>query len=218
MREKKIRLMLADDHEVVREGLRVLLEQQPDICIVATVSGGRSAVEMAREKRPDVIVMDVRMPDLNGVDATCEIVGELPSVKVLCLSAHRDPRTVAAMLRAGASGYLVKDCAADDLVSAIRAVASGSTYLSPAVAGGIIREYVRVGEDPCEAVFSRTSRREREVLRLIAEGHNQKQIAGILGISGKTVTVHRLSLMRKLKCDSVVGLTRYAIRQGIVDA
>lgn len=214
---QSIRVLLADDHEVFCQGLEALISRQPDLEIVATVGTGHSAVQLASELRPDVVVMDISMPGLNGIDATRQITGELSSVRVLCLSMHKELNLITAMLRAGASGYLAKNCAARELLGAIRAVASGQTYISPAIAGELVHEYVRSRPEPEGSAFSQLSHREREVLQLIAEGRNTKEIAAILGLSDKTVAAHRLKLMETLHLYTIADLTRYAIRQRLVE-
>lgn len=216
--KKKIRVLLADDHDIVREGLKSLLAMEPDVEVVADVSDGRTAVRMARELTPDVVVMDIGMPDLNGIDATRQITQELFPVRVLCLSMHTEKHMIGAVLQAGASGYLVKNCAARELNVAIRTVASGKTYLSPDIAGAVVQEYVRGRAMPKGTVYAELSEREREVLQLIAEGRGTKDIASQLFISEKTVAAHRLAVMEKLHLQSVADLTRYAIREGLVEA
>lgn len=211
-----IRILLADDHEVMREGLQSMLERQSDIEIVATVGTGRSAVRMAETLQPDVVIMDIGMPDLNGIDATRQITEKIKGVKVLCLSMHKEQSLIGSMLRAGAAGYIVKNCAGRELVQAIHTVFEGSTYISPIIAGDIVQAFVRGRPEPAGSVYSDLSEREREVLQGIAEGRNTKAIADDLGISDKTVAAHRLKIMEKLDCHSVADLTRYAIRQGLI--
>ncbi|MEJ2720513.1 MAG: response regulator transcription factor [bacterium] len=217
MEEKTIRILLADDHEVLRDGLQALINRQPDMDVVAAVGSGRSVVEQARMLQPDVIVMDIGMPDLNGIDATRQITTDSCAGKVLCLSMHKEQSLIGAMLQAGASGYLVKNCAGRELVDAIRTVASGHTYISPMIADEVVEGYVRKRSDPGPNVYSELSGREREILQLIAEGRNTKEIADQLAVSEKTVAAHRLNLMKKLDLHSIADLTRYAIRQGLVE-
>jgi DNA-binding NarL/FixJ family response regulator len=217
MPRKVIRVLLADDHEVLRDGLVALIERQADMQIVATVGSGRSAVQLAGQLRPDVVVMDIAMPDLNGIDATRRLTSGPNPIKVLCLSMHKEQSLIGSMLRAGAAGYLVKNCAGRELVDAIRTVASGQTYLSPMIAGDVVQEFVCSRPDPSRSVYARLSEREREVLQLIAEGHNTKEIADRLHISEKTVAAHRLNVMKTLNIHTIAELTRYAIRQGIVE-
>jgi DNA-binding NarL/FixJ family response regulator len=214
---RKIRVLLADDHTILREGLRGLLEMEPDIAVVGDVGDGRAAVQAARKLMPDVVVMDVGMPGLNGVDATRQLLTSPCKSKILCLSVHQEKSIVAAMLRAGASGYLLKTSAAKELVNAVRTVASGTTYLSPPIAAEIVDQHVRGRGATHGGAYEALTERERQVLQLVAEGFNTKDIAARLHLSPKTVLAHRESLMRKLGVDSVVALARYAVREGVSD-
>jgi DNA-binding NarL/FixJ family response regulator len=209
-----MRILIADDHRIMREGLRVLLEAQRGITVVAEAENGRSAIRLAQELQPDVVVMDISMEDLNGIEATRRIVAAVPNVRILALSIHADRRFVLEMFRAGAAGYLLKDCAFDELIRAIRAVRQGHAYLTPKIAGIVVGEFVRdlVTEPPQAAELTA---REREVLQLMAEGKNTKEIADRLGISVKTVETFRRQLMIKLDLNSVAELTKYAIREGL---
>ncbi len=210
-----IRIVIADDHRIVREGLRGLLEAQPDMAVVAEAGDGRSALRLVLEHSPSVVVMDVSMPDLNGIEATRQIVGRVPGVRVLALSMHCDGRFVAGMLGAGAAGYLPKDCATEELVAAIRTVVANQIYLSPAMAQIVVKDYVAsLGRDPATALSVLTPR-EREVLQLIAEGTTVKEIAAKLYLGAKTVETHRQHLMEKLGVRSIADLTKYAIREGL---
>lgn len=211
-----IRVMLVDDHEVVRNGFRSLLNEEPDIEVVAEAPDGRAAIEIAAQNDPDLIVMDVAMPDLNGVEATRHIIANCPGVKILALSMHPSQRVVSEMLRAGASGYLLKTCALEELVSAVRIVHGGMTYLSPEISGDLVDEYVRASTTPGgEPGMANLSTREREVLQLVAEGKSSKEIAAILHVSRKTIETHRQHIMDKLDLRSVAKLTKYAIREGL---
>ena len=210
-----IRVVLADDHRIVRHGLRSLLEKERDIEVVAEAANGREAVHLARELRPDVVVMDLSMPDLNGIEATRQVLEEDPDAKVLALSMHSDKRFVAGVLSAGASGYLLKDCALDELVRAIRTVAVNQTYLSPSIAGVVVQGYTQQIRDKDVPVASSLSSREQEVLQLMAEGKPVKEIASTLNLSVKTVETHRHQIMSKLGVYSVAELTKYAIREGL---
>ncbi len=209
-----IRIILVDDHVIVREGLRSLIEKRPDMQIVGEAGDGRNAVEMARKLLPDVVLMDVSMPDMNGIEATRNIRGKCPGVKVLVLSMHFDRKFAVEMLKAGASGYLLKDAAFEELITAIRAVLSGHTYLCHGISDAIIRNYVD-SADMGMSVFSILTTREREVLQLITEGNSTKEIASILRLSVKTVETYRKLIMEKLDLHSIAELTKYAIREGL---
>ena len=210
-----IRILLADDHQIVRDGLRALIEQQPDMEVVAEAEEGRTAVQLVQEQSPDVIIIDVGMPDLNGIEATSQIRTMALGVKVIALSMHSDRRYVTGMLRAGASGYLLKDCAFEELVRAVHAVAAGQTYLSPAIPGVVVEDYVRHIEPDDESHSSPLTAREREVLQLLAEGQLSRQIAEHLHVSVKTVETHRQNIMEKLDLHTIADLTKYAIRTGL---
>lgn len=210
-----LKILLADDHEIVRSGLRALLEKQDDIQVVAEADNGRDAVRLARELKPTVVVMDVSMPDLNGVEATRQILKRRPEVKIVALSMHSERRFVAEMLKAGARAYLLKDCAYDELVGAIRTVAGGQAYLSPAIVGIAVESLVH-GTTPAESPVSTVlSARQREVLQLVAEGLASKQIAARLHVSTKTVETHRQHIMDRLDLHSVADLTKFAVREGL---
>ena len=210
-----IKVLLADDHKIMREGLRSLIEKEADIQVVAEAAGGRSAVRLAREVSPDVVIMDITMPDLNGIEATHQILSKAPDIKVLALSMHSDDYYVAGMLKAKASGYLPKECAAKELVKAIRAIIEGQTYLSPKVASVVVEGYRRGFSKGRVTSADVLTAREREVLQLLAEGETSKRIAAQLGVSVKTVEAHRQKIMGKLDIRTVAGLTKYAIQKGI---
>ncbi len=208
-----IRVVLADDHRLVREALRAVLERERDIVIVGEAADGRDAFKQVREMRPDVVVLDVAMPESNGIEAAARIRAMHPAVKILALSAHTDKRYVLEMLNGGAAGYLTKSAAGHELVAAIRTVAGGGCYLSPELAGAVVegvRETRRGAAGPRPL-----GRREREVLQLIAEGHRSAEIAERLFISPATVEAHRRNIMRKLDLHSVAELTRFALREGL---
>jgi DNA-binding NarL/FixJ family response regulator len=210
-----INVFLADDHKIMRDGLRLLLEKNGGMNIVGEACDGRSTVELVSRLRPDVIVVDVEMPGLNGIDATSQILGANPSAKVVALSSHSDQHFVLKMLKAGASGYLLKTGAFDELAKAIKTVSSGQTYLSPAIAGIVVQNSVRKSAPAFAAAKIDLSAREREVLQLLAEGQSTKQIAASLSVSAKTIETHRRTIMEKLDIHSVAELTKYAIRQGL---
>lgn len=210
-----IRILLADDHKITRQGLRSLLEKQDDMEVVAEAENGRIAFRLVDELLPDVVIMDVTMPDLNGVEATHQIVTKYPDVKVIALSMHSDSLFVTEMLRSGAAGYLLKDCAFEELTRAIRAVMDDKTYLSPSISGVVVEDYLH---RLSKSHFSRSevlTDREREVLQLMAEGKSTKQIALKLHISVKTVETHRRQIMNKLDIHTIAELTKYAVRKGI---
>jgi DNA-binding NarL/FixJ family response regulator len=210
-----IRIIIADDHQIVRQGLRTLLEREPDMQVVAEAEDGRKTLTLARECIPHVIVMDVEMPDLNGIEATMQILTEFPQVKVIALSMYSDRRFVTNMLKAGACGYLLKDCAFEELSGAIRLAMSNRIYLSPGVADVVVKDYASHTPAPSQSVFAVLTTREREVLQLLSEGKRTTQIAELLHISIKTVETHRQQIMHKLGMRSVAELTKYAIREGL---
>jgi DNA-binding NarL/FixJ family response regulator len=209
----KIRIVLADDHGVVRQGFRRILDAQSDMEIVGEASNGREALEIATKLSPDVVVMDVAMPELNGIEATRRMGEAAPRTRVLALSMHKDSVYVREILRAGARGYLLKDSVDEDLIAAVRAIARGEGYLSPGVADAVLTDYRQHVTDPIDLLTSR----EREVLQLIAEGKTNKEIATTLSLSVYTVDAHRGRIMEKLNLHSTGELVRFAIRKGLVD-
>jgi DNA-binding NarL/FixJ family response regulator len=212
MREK-IHILLADDHAVVRQGFKMILAAQPDMEIVGEAGNGREALDLAGQLQPDVIVMDVAMPELNGIEATRRVADISPRSRVLALSMHKDSVYVREILRAGARGYLLKDSIASDLLAAVRAIARGEGYLSPGVSDAVLNDYRRHVTDPIDLLTSR----EREVLQMIAEGKTNKEIATVLNLSVYTVDAHRGRIMEKLNLHSVTDLVRFAVRCGLVD-
>lgn len=209
-----VTILLADDHQLLREGLRALLAQQPDMDVVGEAVNGIQAFEMARKLDPDVVIMDINMPELNGIEAARKIDKHCHGVKVLALSVHRDQNFVLEMLRAGASGYLLKDCALDELVLAIRMVMEGKYYLSPAITGTVLEDFLH-NRGELKSTLSLLTNREREVLQLIAEGKSTRDTAETLNISAKTVETHRLRMMNKLGLRNVADLTKFALREGL---
>ncbi len=208
-----IRIILADDHDILRHGLSRSLEQEQNLKVVGQARDGRSTVELVKELLPDVVVMDIAMPNLNGVEATRQIAKEYTDVKVVALSMYDDNKYVREMFRAGARGYLLKDCSFDELVRAIRTVITGKIYVSPSVGHTVIEDYIN---KPYEnSAFLVLSEREREVLQLLAEGKTIKQAAMQLRISSKTAQAHRLQVMNKLQIDNLAQLTKYAIQEGL---
>ncbi|MBN2284659.1 MAG: response regulator transcription factor [Deltaproteobacteria bacterium] len=210
-----ITILLADDHKIVRDGLRTLIENERDMEVVAEAEDGRMAVKLAKKLNPNIIIMDITMPDLNGIDATRAIIEEAPGVKVIALSMHSDRRFVSGMLEAGASGYLLKDSAFDELARAVRAVVDNQIYLSPKIADIVVRRFVSKSASTERSAFTELTKREREVLQLIAEGVSTKDIAARLNLSVKTVETHRANIMEKLDIHSLSELVKYAIREGL---
>jgi two-component system response regulator NreC len=210
-----VSILVADDHKIFREGLRALIDRQKGMRVVAEAEDGRRAVRLAEELEPDVVVMDVSMPQLNGFEATRQIVARIPRVRVLALSMHSEEPYVGEMLAAGASGYLLKDCAFEELAGAIDTVMSGRVYLSPDITARVVEDYVRQYAGPRPAASSRLSGREREVVQLLAEGRAIKEIADLLHVSAKTVETHKNRIMKKLSLASIAELTKWAIRAGL---
>jgi two-component system response regulator NreC len=214
----KIRLILADDHAVVRSGLRMLLEAQPDIDIVAEAETGIEAVEKTRELQPDIVLMDIQMPGLNGIEATRQIKKLAPDTAVLALTMYEDDQYFFEMLHAGASGYVPKRAAPDELLTAIRSVGRGDVFLYPSLASRLVQDYLkRADSNDQPLIYDDLTPREREVLILIAEGLSNAEIAQELVISIKTVDRHRENIMRKLNLHSRVDLVKYALRIGLID-
>jgi len=210
---KRIRILLADDHAVVRQGFKMILGAEPDMEIVGEAANGREAVALAEEVRPDVVVMDVAMPELNGIEATRRLAASVPHARVLALSMHKDSVYVREILRAGARGYVLKESIAGDLVKAVRAVAAGEGYLSPAVSNAVLDDYRRHVTNPIDLLTSR----EREVLQMLAEGKTNKEIAAVLDLSVYTIDAHRGRIMEKLNVHSINELVRFAVRNGLID-
>lgn len=209
------KVLLADDHKIVRDGLRTLLDKNAEVMVVGEAENGRTAVQLTKKLAPDIVILDVAMPDLNGIEAARQIIAECPGVKVIAVSMHSDRRFVAEMLKAGASAYLSKDYAFDELETAIRAVISNKVYLSPDISGVVVDNYVRQTPNPESSAFSLLSQREREVVQLLAEGKTAKEIANELHVSIKTVETHRTNIMAKLNIHRLAELTKYAIREGL---
>ena len=210
-----IRIVLVDDHRVIRDGLRNLIEQQPDMKVVAEAEDGREAVKMVTEHEPDIVVMDISMPNLNGIEATHRIKIDHPKTQIIALSMHPDKQFVHGMLNAGASGYLLKDCAFEELMHSIQTVIEQKIYLSPSITGIVVSDYLNQNAPEDKAIAPDLTAREREVLQLVAEGHSTKEIAATLQVSNKTVETHRQHIMDKLDLHSVAQLTKYAIRTGL---
>lgn len=213
MTSRPITILLADDHSMVRQGFRRILESQPDMQIVGEAANGREAIEKSTALKPDVVVMDVAMPELNGIEATRRLTEASPRTRVLALSMHKDAVYVREILRAGARGYLLKDAIDADLLAAVRAVARGDAFLAPAIADSVLTDYRQHVTDPIDLLTSR----EREVLQMIAEGKTNKEIASDLKLSVYTVDAHRGRVMEKLNLHSTGELVRFALRKGLID-
>jgi len=214
---KKLRILLADDHTLVRQGLRRILEEEPEWEVVAEAHDGREAVLQTVELKPDVAILDIAMPNLNGTEATRQIVRRAPEVQVLVLSMHMDENYVLQTLRAGARGYLLKDSVDTDLIRAVTAVSEGKSFFSPAVAKMMLDDYIRhLEQQGVTDRYELLSEREREVFQLIAEGHSNKEIAHILTLSVSTVETHRARIMEKLDLHSTAEIILYAVRKGLL--
>jgi two-component system, NarL family, response regulator NreC len=214
---RKIRILLADDHQLMRSGLRLLIEQQSDLAVVGEAADGREAVALAKSLRPDVVVMDIAMPNLNGIEAAHQITQNQPEIAVIMLSMHPDESYVLRALKSGAKGYLLKDSAESDLIQAIRAVGQGKSFFSPAVSKVLLDDYVRkLKRSGAEDAYDLLTAREREILQLVAEGKSNKDVANLLNLSVYTVETHRSNIMQKLHLKGVPELTLYAVRKGII--
>jgi two-component system, NarL family, response regulator NreC len=212
-----IHILLADDHSVMRTGLRLVLERQKDFEVIGEASDGREAVALTEQHRPEVVVMDVTMPNLNGIEAARQISGAMPQIGIVMLSMHSDEAYVLRALKAGARGYLLKESAESDLIAAIRAVNAGKAFFSPAVSRMLVEDYVRQLQDrEIEDSYELLTTREREILQLIAEGRSNKEIANILNLSLYTIETHRGNLMEKLNLHTVPELILYAVRKGVI--
>lgn len=211
--KKRIRILLADDHKMVRQGFKLILGSQDDMEVVGEAGNGREAVEKVLLLKPDVVIMDVTMPELNGIEATRRIRDSASNSHVLALSVHRDAVYVREIVRAGAQGYILKESADTELLAAVRAVAEGNSYLSPEVAGAVLTDYRRHAVNPLDLLTPR----EREILQLIAEGKTNKDMAGYLNLSVYTIDGHRTRIMEKLGLHSIGELVRFAVRNGLVE-
>lgn len=212
-----IRIVLCDDHQIIREGLRSLLEKQPDMTVVGEALNGLGAIKMVSEKKPDIVILDIAMPEMNGIGAARRIFAEHPKVKILALSMHSDHHFVTEMLEAGASGYMLKDSAFGELTTAIRTIISGGLFISPHIAGNVLEEFARRANpgNVTKRHNAQLSQREKEILQLISEGHSTKEIATKINVSVKTVETHRQHVMQKVGAHNVAALTKYAVREGI---
>lgn len=210
-----IKIILADDHNVLREGLKSLLNQQQDFEVIGEADNGRDAVRLTKKLEPDIVVLDIGMPNMNGIQATQHIVAEVPDTKVLALSMHSDHQFVVKMLQAGASGYMLKDCAYEELISAVRDITAGKFYLSKDVTGVVINNYINMIQAVDAVSHPTLTSRERETLQLIAEGKSTAETANLLNVSPKTIETHRKNIMDKLDIHNIADLTKYAVREGI---
>ncbi len=209
-----VKIILADDHNIIRQGISTMLNNENDMAVVATADNGRDAVKLVKKHKPDVVVMDISMPDLNGIEASKMIKDALPDTKIIALSVHTGRRFVTGMLKAGVSGYLIKQCALEELVGAIHCVMKNQSYLSPEITEVVMKDYVNGSLNTDASV--ELSGREREVLQLVAEGMKSDDIASRLNISIKTVSSHRSQVMKKLGIDSIAELAIYAVREGVI--
>jgi len=214
---RKTRILLADDHKLMRRGLKALIEQQPDLTVVGEADDGRQAVALATSLKPDLLVMDIGMPNLNGIEAAHQITQANPGTAIVILSMHSDESYVLRALKAGAKGYLLKDSAESDLIRAVHAVAGGKSFFSPAVSKVLLDDYVRkLQRSGAEDAYDLLTPREREILQLIAEGKSNKDVANLLNLSVYTVETHRSNIMEKLNLRGVPELILYAVRKGII--
>ena len=211
-----IKILLADDHGIIRQGLRSLLEKQPDIEVVGEAEDGQKAIALVQQFVPDIVIMDITMPSLNGVDATRQITTEFPNVRVIALSIHSNKRFVADMLKAGASGYILKECLFDELIQSIRTIVDGNIYLSPRITGVVVDDYVERLSKPRASNLPSLTDRESKILQMVAEGKSIKEIALALHLSVKTVELNRRQIMQKLDIHTIADLTKYAIREGLI--
>lgn len=211
----KIRILLVDDHKILRDGICSLVKGYDDMEVVGEAADGRTALRLVQELSPDIVIMDISMPDLNGIDATRKITADYPGVKVIALSMHYDKQFVSEIFKAGASGYLIKDSAFDELEHAVRVVMQNKTYINPQIASLVVESLVSQPSTANHKAFSLLTEREREVLQLISEGKSTKQIASDLHVSAKTVESHRRQVMGKLNIRNIAELTKYAIREGL---
>ena len=213
----KIKVLVADDHTILRQGIKALLDNQEGIEVIGEAKDGREALEIIEETLPDVILMDIAMPGLNGLEATRRIKKKFPRMKVLVLTMYTNEEYIFQILNAGANGYLVKETAFQDLISAIKAVYKNEAFMSPSISKKVINSYIKKAQDDEEKTREILTTREREILQLIAEGNSSKKIAELLFISPKTVETHRTHIMDKLNIHNRTGLIKYAIRKGMVD-
>ena len=210
-----MKILLVDDHEIMREGMCALLRKRSDMEVIGQAADGRIAVQMAKDLAPDIIIMDIGMPNLNGIEATRQMVAENPRIKVMALSTYSDGSIVAKLIKSGASGYMLKESAFSELMDGLTAMMNGKTYLCSKISKVVFADYVNMITNPKWLSGDGLTSREREVLQLVAEGHTTKDIAKVLHLSPKTVDSHREHIMEKLSIRNIAGLTKYAIREGL---
>lgn len=211
----EITILLADDHKIMRDGLKTLLDDNPGMKVIAEAGDGRETVKLARDLSPDIVIMDIAMPMLNGIEATRQITDSNPDTRIIALSMHSERHYVSGMFKAGASGYLLKDCAGEELIDAVKTVHARQVYLSTDITGVMVKEFLSALSDKPEPEHEELTDREKEVLQLIAEGKTTKHIADLLSLSVKTIETHRQNIMRKLDLYSIPELTKYAIKTGL---
>ena len=218
MTEQLIKIFLADDHTIVRQGLAKLLEAEPNIKVVGEAQDGREAVNKVQKLNPDIVIMDIAMPLLNGIEATRQIKKILPQTKIIILSMHSHDRYISELINLGASGYLLKDSTCGEIVKAVSAAMKGDVYLSPSISRRVVEDYLSLKKTSSrEDLYAKLSNREREVFQMIAEGHSTRKISDILCVSPSTVKTHRANIMEKLRLENISQLIQFAIRLGIVD-
>ena len=218
MNKGQITILLADDHTIVRQGLAKIIDTESDFKVIGEATNGREAVRLVEKLKPDAVIMDIGMPQLNGVEATRQIKKSHPEIKIIILSMHSNERFISELLSLGASGYLLKDSSGSDIIKAIEAAINGKTYLSPTISHHVVEDYLSLkGKSTQEDLYSQLTNREREVFQLIAEGRSVKEIADLLCISPNTAKNHRTNIMEKLKMDNISQLIQYAIRLGLVE-
>ena len=210
-----IRIVIADENRIIRKGIKALLTPEADMEVIGEAKTGQESLHLAKKLAPDVVIIDISLPDMNGIDATARMVSEMPSTRVMALSKHKSENSILNMFKAGASGYILKDCSLEELTDGIRAVADGNKYLCQRITGVVISDYLRRCSSSDNGNVSPLSKREREVLRLLSEGESSKDIAAKLEISTKTIETHRRRITSKLGIKGIAGLTKYAIREGI---